>query len=109
MNTETPLGFIPLFERVLVLPDDVELVTETGIVLSVDARKRSNTGTVIALGHLITEHAKCPVKVGDKILYQRYSGLEVKWASTNYHLIMANDLLAIINNVQEKQFDVSIP
>lgn len=106
MSTQIQNGFIPLFERVLVLPDSVEVKTETGIILPVDARKRPNTGTVIALGHLVAENSKCPVKVGDRILYQRYSGLDVKWDSVDYHLIMANDLLAILNKDQETQFEL---
>ena len=40
--------FTPLFERVLILPDAVEVKTETGIILSVDARKRPNTGKIIS-------------------------------------------------------------
>jgi chaperonin GroES len=100
-------GFIPLFERLLILPDSVEVKTETGILLSVDARKRPNTGKVVGLGHLVSDNSKCPVKVGDRVLYQRYSGLEVKWDSQNYHLVMANDLLAIINKDQETQFELN--
>lgn len=100
-------GFIPLFERLLILPDSVEVKTETGILLSVDARKRPNTGTVIGLGHLVANNSNCPVKVGDRVLYQKYSGLDVKWDGENYHLVMANDLLAIINKDQETQFELN--
>lgn len=107
MSIDVQNGFIPLFERILVLPDSVETKTETGIVLSVDARKRPNTGKVIGLGHLVADNSKCPVKVGDRVLYQRYSGLDVKWDGSNYHLVMANDLLAIINKDQETQFELN--
>ena len=106
MSTEIKSGFIPLFERILVLPDEVELKTETGIVLSVDARKRPNTGKVISLGHLVGNNSGCPVKEGDHVLYQKYSGLDVTWNVTSYHLVMANDLLAIINKDNETQFDL---
>ena len=68
--------FTPLFERVLIKPDSVETKTETGIILPVESRKRPNTGLVISIGHLVAENSKCPVKVGDRVLYQRYSGLE---------------------------------
>lgn len=106
MSTDIQTGFTPLFERVLVLPDETELTTETGIILSVDARKRPNTGLVIAMGHLIAGNTGFPVKVGDRVLYQRYSGLDINWEGIAYHLIMANDLLSIINKDQETHFDL---
>ncbi len=87
----THLALEPLFERIMILPDKVEEVTETGIVLPVEARKRPNTGVVISIGHLV--ETKCPIKVGDHVLYQRYSGLEVTHNSTTYHMVIANDLL----------------
>lgn len=85
------LALEPLFERIMILPDKVEEVTETGIVLPVEARKRPNTGVVISIGHLV--EAKCPIKPGDHVLYQRYSGLEVTSSGTTYHMVIANDLL----------------
>jgi chaperonin GroES len=106
MSKSVAEGFIPLFERVMVLPDEIEIKTETGIILSVDARKRPNTGIIVSLGHLVSENSKCPVKVGDRVLYQRYSGLDVSWDSKSYHLIMANDLLAIIDKDQDTQFSL---
>ena len=107
MSIDIQNGFIPLFERILVLPDSVETKTETGIGLPVDARKRPHTGKVIGLGHRVADNSKCPVKVGDRVLYQRYSGLDVKWDGSSYHLVMANDLLAIINKDQETQFELN--
>lgn len=109
MSISVNEGFVPLFERVMILPDEVELKTETGIILSVDARKRPNTGTVISLGHLVEHNSKCPVKVGDRVLYQRYSGLDVNWDGKNYHLVMANDLLAIIKKDKDTQFSLNNP
>lgn len=109
MSISVNEGFIPLFERVMILPDAVESKTETGIILSVDARKRPNTGIVISLGHLVGNNSGCPVKVGDRVLYQRYSGLDVTWDGKNYHLVMANDLLAIINKDQDTQFTLNNP
>lgn len=107
MSTEITSGFTPLFERVLIKPDAVETRTETGIVLPVESRKRPNTGKVIALGHSVPENTKCPVKEGDTVLYQRYSGLDVKWNDENYHLVMANDLLAILNKDSQTEFQIS--
>lgn len=109
MSVEVTNGFIPLFERIMILPDKVETKTKTGILLAVESRKRPNTGTVTAIGHLLDGNAKCPIKVGDKVLYQRYSGLNFTWDSTEYHLVMANDLLAIINKDEETNFTFDEP
>jgi len=89
-------GLEPLFERLLVIPDKVEETTETGIVLPVESRKRPNAGIVVSIGHLV--ESKCPIKPGDHILYQRYSGLEVIHNGQMYHMIMTNDILGKFTN-----------
>ena len=94
-------AIVPLFERVLVLPDEVAKKTETGIIIPADSRKRPTTGTVISLGHLVTE-SKVPIKVGDTVMYLRYSGMPIELNGKEYALIMANDLVAIIDNSKGK-------
>ena len=101
------LDILPLFERVLVKPSDVETKTETGIILPVESRKRPNSGTVVSLGHLVSKNSDCPVKVGDKVLYLRYSGMDVKVNGELHHLVMANDLVAIINNNSNTTIEIS--
>ena len=100
-------NFIPLFERVLVKPDSVETTTETGIILPVGSRKRPNTGIVISIGHLVPHNSQCPVKPGDRVLYQRYAGLDVKISSEGHHLVMANDLIAILGNDSNTIIEIS--
>ena len=101
------LEFMPLFERVLVKPDDVETKTETGIILPVGARKRPNSGIVVAIGHMVSSNSNCPIKVGDKVLYLRYSGMDVKMNDDMHHLVMANDLVAVINKNAETTIEIS--
>lgn len=68
----------PLGDRVLVKPEKEEEVTASGIVLpdTVDKEKKA-WGTIVALGNG-TELAKLGLKVGDKILYKKWGGEEVK-------------------------------
>lgn len=99
------LGFTPLFERVMIKPDDVEKRTETGIILPVESRKRPNTGVVTAVGHLVAD-SKCPVKEGDHVLYLRYAGFDVEVDGEIYHLVMANDLVGIIDKTINKSFEL---
>jgi chaperonin GroES len=109
MSTSVEIGFVPLFERIMVKPDPVEKSTKSGIVLAVESRKRPNTGVIVAMGHMITNAPKAPMKVGDRVLYQRYSGLDVAWNGVDYHLIMANDLLAVINKDEETTLTFNEP
>lgn len=97
---ENQIGFTPLFERVLILPDSVETKTETGIILPPEARQRPTTGTIISLGHIITE--KTPIKAGDRVVYQKYSGLDFKWEGRTYHIVMVNDLLGTVSKDDSK-------
>lgn len=99
--------FMPLFERVLIKPDSIETKTETGIILPVEARKRPNSGTVVAIGHMVSKNSECPVKAGDQILYLRYSGMDVKVDGVLHHLVMANDLVAIINKNSGTTIEIS--
>jgi|LauGreDrversion4_2_1035121.scaffolds.fasta_scaffold17098_8 chaperonin GroES len=93
-------GFLPAFERVLILPNKKEDVTETGIVLPVEARKRPNIGTVIECGPLVAD-SKLPIKVGDTVLYQRYAGMDITLHGELYHLVMANDVLGIFDSPED--------
>lgn len=95
-------GFIPLYERILIKPDEVEKETETGIILPPETRQRPNSGTIIAIGHLLQNS---PFKIGDKVLYLKYSGLDIELNDTLYHAVMANDLIGIIDNSINKSFD----
>jgi len=93
------VGFLPAFERVLIKPNKVEEVTETGIVLPVESRKRPNIGTVVEMGSLVGD-TKLPIKEGDIVLYQRYAGLDVTIGEETYHLVMANDVLGIFDSAE---------
>jgi len=98
-------GFTPLFERVLIKPDEPEKLTETGIILPASSIKRPNTGTIMAVGHLISD-SKVPIKIGDHVLYLRYSGFDTVINGENYHLVMVNDLVGIIDNSGSNTFEL---
>lgn len=96
----TKTGFLPAFERVLIQPNKKEEVTETGIVLPVEARKRPNIGTVVECGPLV-ESTKLPVKPGDTVLYQRFAGMDLTLHGELYHLVMANDIIGIFDSPED--------
>jgi len=99
------IGFTPVFERVLVEPDKVEETTEAGLVLPIESRKRPNSGKIISIGHLV-QQSGCTVTVGDHILYQKYSGFDIEIDGKLYHIIMANDIIGIIDNSTGNKFEL---
>ena len=98
------VGFVPLFERLLVLPDPVEHEV-SGITLPIESRKRPNSGVVVSIGHLVHE-SKCEVNPGDHVLYMKYSGFDLEIDGVLHHVIMANDLVGIIDKTINQSFNL---
>jgi len=90
----------PLGDRVLVKPLEVEEKKKGGIIIPDTAKEKPQEGKVIAVGKgKITEEGKVlplDVKVGDKILFGRYSGNEIKIDDEDYLIVKEEDILAIV-------------
>lgn len=80
----------PLGSRVLLRPLEQESKTASGLLLPETAKEKPQTGEVIAIG--TDEEIK--VKVGDKVLFAKYTGTEIKFEGVEYLLMDANDILA---------------
>ncbi|WGH24742.1 MAG: co-chaperone GroES [Candidatus Shikimatogenerans bostrichidophilus] len=87
----------PLNDRVLVEPLPVENKTSTGIIIPETAKEKSQEGIVIAVGNG-KNNSKMTVKVGNKVLFGKYSGTEIKINNKVYLIMYENDIFAIINN-----------
>ncbi|WP_103327640.1 co-chaperone GroES [Bacteroidetes bacterium endosymbiont of Geopemphigus sp.] len=85
----------PLADRVLVQPDAAETKTASGIIIPDTAKEKPQQGTVIALG-AGKKDEPMTVKVGDKVLYGKYSGTEMKHEGEDYLIMRESDILAII-------------
>ncbi|MDP3957244.1 MAG: co-chaperone GroES [bacterium] len=84
----------PLGENVLIHPEKPEQKTAAGIYLPDTAsQERSQLGTVIAVG----ESDKIKVKKGQKVIFRRYGGEEVKIDGQEYLITSYKDILAIIS------------
>ena len=82
----------PLGERVLIKQTEQEEVTKSGIVLPGTASKEKPIiGEVLAIGLKIEE-----VKVGDKVIFEKYSGTEVKDGEESYLILEKDNVLAIV-------------
>lgn len=91
----------PLGDRIVVKPTTAKDVTKGGIVLPDTAKERPQEGEVIAVGPGKTlENGKVvplEVKVGDKIIYSKYGGSEVKIGTEEFVVLRQDDVLAIVS------------
>ena len=85
----------PLADRVLVEPVEAETKTASGIYIPDTAKEKPQKGKVVAVGPG-TKDEKMTVKIGDTVLYGKYSGTELKLEGTDYLMMRESDILAII-------------
>ena len=79
----------PLADRVLVEPKEAETKTASGLIIPDTAKEKPQMGTVIAAGAM-------EVKVGDTVLYGKYSGTEVTYEDKKYLIMKQSDILATL-------------
>lgn len=90
----------PLGDRVVVKPTPQEEMTKSGIILHSDSKERPERGEIIAIGggKLLDNGSFAPmnVKVGDKVVFKKYSPDEVKIDDQEYLVISESDIMAVI-------------
>ena len=85
----------PLADRVLVLPAPAEEKTIGGIIIPDTAKEKPLKGEVVAVGDG-TKDEEMIVKVGDTVLYGKYTGTELELEGSKYLIMRQSDILAII-------------
>ena len=85
----------PLADRVLIEPLAAETKTASGIIIPDNAKEKPQRGKVIAVGNG-TKDEKMTVKVGNTVLYGKYSGTELKFEGQDYLIMRESDILAIV-------------
>lgn len=97
----------PLGDRVLVKLLEMEEKTKGGIILPDVAKEKPQEGKVMAVGkgRLLENGSLRPldVKVGDKVLFARYSGSEVKHGHDEYVLMKEEDILAVVKDDKKEK------
>ena len=93
------MKLVPLSDRVVLKHCEAEETTKSGIILTSSAQEKPQEAEVIAVGpggivdgKEVTMH----VKVGDKVIYSKYAGNEVKLGDEEYMIVKQNDILAIV-------------
>jgi len=94
------LSLKPLGDRVIVKPIEQDDVTAGGIMLPDTAKEKPQKGEVLAIGpgarNDSGERVELDVKVGDKVLYAKYAGTEIKLEGEKVLVLRESDILAIV-------------
>lgn len=85
----------PLADRVLVMNDKAETKTMGGIIIPEAAQEKTQTATVVEVGPG-TDDVKVTVKKGDRIMYDKYSGTQIKIDGVEHLILKMNDIIAVI-------------
>jgi chaperonin GroES len=91
----TKISIKPLGTRVLIEPMEAEQKTVGGIIIPDSAQEKPQRGTIVSAGQG-TADEKMELKVGDKVLYGKYSGTELEFEGNKYLIMSQSDVLAII-------------
>ena len=93
------MKLVPLFDKVVLKQLVAEETTKSGIVLPGAAKEKPQQAEVIAVGPggvVDGKEVKMEVTVGDKVIYSKYSGTEVKLDGEEYIIVKQSDILAIV-------------
>src|SRR5262245_31404331 len=100
MSTKTATKVNPLADRVVIKPLEEAETMRGGLYIPDTAKEKPQQGEIVAVGPGRTEDGKrieVEVKVGDKVLYGKYSGTEVTVEGDQYLILRESDVLAVIS------------
>jgi len=86
--------FTPAGDRLLVQPDAVETKTASGIIIPDNVQEKPRVGTIVAIGALLT----LPFKVGDRVMYSKYAGVELKLDNDEFLVFRDTDIIGWRND-----------
>lgn len=89
----------PLGDRVIIKRLEAEETTKSGIIVTGTAKERPQEAEVVAVGPgaiVDGKRTEMEVKIGDKVLYSKYAGTEVKFEGEEYTILRQDDILAIV-------------
>lgn len=89
----------PLADRVVLKLIEAEETTKSGILLASTSKEKPHVGRVVAVGPgglVGDKEVKMQVEVGEKVIFSKYAGTEVKYEDTEYTIVRQDDILAVI-------------
>ena len=91
----------PLGDKVVVKPAKVEEKTESGIILPGSAQEKPHQGTVVAVGPGARDdkgnHIPLDVKEGDRVIYGKFGGVDLKYDNEEYIVLSEKDILVVLD------------
>lgn len=93
------MKLVPLGDRVVLQQLEAEETTKSGIVLPGQAQEKPQQAEVVAVGPgglVDGKEVKMEVKVGDKVIYSKYTGTDVKLEEKEYVIVRQSDIAAIV-------------
>ena len=93
------MKLVPLSDRVVLKQLEAEETTKSGIVLPGQAKEKPQQAEVVAVGPggvVDGKEVTMQVKVGDKVIFSKYSGTEVKLGEEEFIIVKQNDILAVV-------------
>lgn len=93
------MKLVPLLDRVVLEQLEAEEKTKSGIILASSAQEKPQEALVVAVGPggvIDGKEVKMQVKKGQKVIYSKYSGTDVKLEGKDYIIVKQNDILAIV-------------
>ena len=91
----------PLLDRVVLKLIEAEETTKSGILLASSSKEKPHIARVVAVGPGGTvdgKEVKMQLNVGDKVIFSKYAGTEVKLDDEEYIVVKQNDILAVIED-----------
>jgi chaperonin GroES len=100
VETNSIMNIRPLYDRIVVKRIEGQETTRSGIIIPDSAKEKPQEGEVMAVGHgkrlESGELVALDVKVGDRVLFGKYSGSETKLEGTEYIIIREDDVLGVL-------------
>ena len=93
------MKLVPLGDKVVLKQAEVEETTKSGIILTASAKEKPQYADVIAVGPggmVDGKEITMQVKEGQKVIYSKYAGTEVKLDGQEYIIVRQNDILAVV-------------
>ena len=95
------MKLVPLADRVVLKQLEAEETTKSGIILTSSAQEKPQEAEIVAVGPggvIDGKEVKMQVEVGQKVIYSRYAGSEVKLDGQEYIVVRQNDILSLVED-----------
>lgn len=95
------MKLVPLGDKVVIKQLEAEEKTKAGLILTTQSKEKPQEATVVAVGPggLVGDvEVKMVVKEGDRVVFSKYAGTEIKFEGEEYIVIRQNDILAIVED-----------